>query len=101
MSRLLAIVAIAAVTAGHANAGPNIEFGQEYEEAYLLACESDRQNSHRTCVCSMEALEQKVGFTRFAEEMDRHREGFLERSVLATLAEDLVASCGMIGQVSE
>jgi hypothetical protein len=93
------ISAAAMIVAGSAVAGVNIEYGQEYEEAYLLVCE--RENSPRACSCSMEALEQKVGFTRFAEEIDRYREEFLERSPLATLATDFVNACSAIGQLKE
>jgi hypothetical protein len=100
MLRMFPVISAAAMlVAGSAVAGVNLEFGQEYEEAYLLMCE--RENSPRVCSCSMAALEEKVGFTHFAEEVDRHREAFLERSPLATLATDLVNSCGAIGQVEE
>src|SRR4051794_39991276 len=68
----------AAMISVAAYAGVNIEYGQEYEEAYLQTCE--RGNSARICSCSMEALEEKVGFTRFAEEVDRYRDEFMEES---------------------
>ena len=44
----------------------------------------------------MVALEEKVGFTRFAEEVDRHGKDFLEDSDLAVMAEDLLAHCKAI-----
>jgi hypothetical protein len=72
---------------------------QEYEEAYLLAC--TRDHSARACTCSMEALEDKVGFTRFAEEVDQHREDFLEESDLADMATDLVAHCKAISGLTD
>jgi hypothetical protein len=81
----------AAMISVAAYAGVNIEYGQEYEEAYLQTCERD--NSARVCSCSMEALQEKVGFTRFAEEVDRYRDEFLEESTLAVMANDLVARC--------
>jgi hypothetical protein len=89
----------AALVSGAANAGPNLEYGQDYEEAYLLTC--TRENSARACACSMEALEEKVGFTRFAEEVDRYGDDFLEDSDLATMAMDLVAHCEAVTGLNE
>jgi hypothetical protein len=74
-----------------AHAVLNLEYGQDYEVAYLLTCEQD--HPWRACSCSMVALEEQVGFVRFAEEVDRYREAFLEEAPLATLANDLVALC--------
>lgn len=100
MFRVFPVISAAAmIVAGSAFAGVNLEYGQEYEEAYMQVCE--QENSQRACSCSMAALEQKVGFTRFAEEVDRHREAFLERSPLATLATDLVNACNAIGQIKQ
>ena len=99
MFRVFPVISAAMVVAGSAFAGVNLEYGQEYEEAYLLVCE--RESSPRACSCSMAALQEKVGFTRFAEEIDRHREAFLERSPLATLATDLVNACNAIGQTEQ
>ena len=81
----------AAMISVAAYAGVNIEYGQEYEEAYLESCGKD--NSTRACLCSMEALQEKVGFDRFAEEVDSHRTDFREHSELGQLATDLVAKC--------
>ena len=93
MFKLCSVIGVtsAAMISAAAYAGANVEFGQEYEEAYLQSCQKD--NSARACVCSMEALEEKVGFLRFAEEVDRHRTNFRDRSELAPLAADLVAKC--------
>jgi len=93
MLKLSSVIGVcsAALIGVAAQAGVNIEYGQEYEEAYLQSCE--RGNSARACSCSMEALEEKVGFTRFAEEVDRYRDDFLEDSTLAVMATDLVATC--------
>jgi len=100
MLRVFPVVgAVAMIMSGSAFAGVNLEYGQEYEEAYLLMCE--RENSPRVCSCAMTALEEKVGFTRFAEEIDRHREKFFERSTMATLATDLVHSCGAVVEVQQ
>jgi hypothetical protein len=100
MLRVFPMIGVAAmVLTGPAIAGVNLEYGQEYEEAYLLACE--RENSSRACICGMEALEHKVGFTKFAEEVDRHRDRFFERSPLATLATDLINTCTAVGQVRQ
>jgi hypothetical protein len=74
-----------------AHAVLNLEYGQDYEVAYLVTCEQDHPS--RACACSMVALQEKVGFVRFAEEVDQYREAFLEESPLATLANDLVVSC--------
>jgi hypothetical protein len=84
-----AVLGIALI--GSAGAEVNLEYGQEYEEAYLQFC--TRGASASACTCSMEALETRVGFQHFAEEVDRHRDDFLEDSTLAPLATDLVASC--------
>jgi hypothetical protein len=91
MSKLCTAAVLSIALIGSASAGVNIEYGQEYEEAYLQSCE--RGNSARACSCSMEALEEKVGFTQFAEEVDRYRDDFLEESTLAVMANDLVATC--------
>jgi hypothetical protein len=92
MLKLCTAAALSVALIGSAaQAGVNLEYGQDYEEAYMLACEQD--NSRRACSCSMEALEERVGFTRFAEEVDRHRDDFLDHSELAVLATDLVALC--------
>ena len=100
MLRTFSVISAAAMAvAGSAFAGVNVEYGQEYEEAYLLVCE--KEHSPRVCSCSLEALERKVGFDRFAQEMDRHRDAFLERSPLATLATDLANACSAIGRVKE
>jgi hypothetical protein len=80
-----------ALISGAANAGANLEYGQEYEATYLQSCARD--NTPGACSCSMVALEEKVGFTEFAEEVVRHGEDFLEQSTLAVLATDLVATC--------
>jgi hypothetical protein len=94
------IGAAAMILTGPAIAEVNAEYGQEYEESYLLMCERD--NSYRACSCAMAALQEKVGFLRFAEEIDRYRNSFFERSPMATLATDLVNSCSAIaGEVKE
>ena len=101
MFKLTSVIGVysAALISFAANAGVNLEYGQEYEQAYLETCEQG--NSTRACTCSMEALEEKVGFQRFAEEVDRHRDDFLNRSELATLATDLVVSCEIGMHASE
>ena len=43
----------------------------------------------------------QIGFTRFAEEVDRHRDDLFERSPVAPLAKDLVYSCRAIGRAQE
>jgi hypothetical protein len=91
MPRLCTAAALSFALIGSANAGVNIEYGEVYEEAYLQIC--SRDNPMRACTCSMEALEEKVGFTRFAEEVDSHRDDFLKQSDLAVMASDLVAKC--------
>lgn len=99
MFKLVTGVCGAAMISVAAHAGVNLEYGQEYEQAYLETCEEG--NSARACTCSMEALEEKVGFLRFAEEVDRYRTDFLDRSELAPLATDLVASCEIGLRASE
>jgi hypothetical protein len=101
MFKLCSVIGVysAALISFAAYAGVNLEYGQEYEEAYLQSCEKD--NPSRACVCSMEALEEKVGFLRFAEEVDRYRTDFQDRSELATLAADLVVSCESAAHASE
>jgi hypothetical protein len=87
------------IVAGPAFADADLAFVQEYQDAYRLMCERD--NSARVCTCAMEGLEQKIGFTRFAEEVDRHRDDLFERSPVAPLAKDLVYSCRAIGRAQE
>ena len=92
--------AAAMILTGPTLAEVNVEYGQEYEEAYLLMCERD--HSHRVCSCGMAALQDKVGFERFAVEIERHRNAFFERSPMATLAADLVDACGAVaGEIKE
>jgi hypothetical protein len=94
------IGAAAVILTGPALAEVNVEYGQEYEEAYLLMCERD--NSHRACSCAMATLQEKIGFQRFAEEIERHRNAFFERSPMATLATDLVNACSAVaGETKE
>ena len=94
------IGAAAMILTGSAIAEVNVEYGQEYEEAYPLTCERDY--SHRVCSCGMTTLQDKVGFKRFAEEIERYRNAFFERSPMATLAADLVNACGVVaGEIKE
>jgi hypothetical protein len=99
MFKLCSVIGVtgAALISVAAYAGVNIEYGQEYEEAYLESCAHD--SSMRACVCSMEALQEKVGFERFAEEIDRHRRDFRDQSELGPLATDLVAKCEATARV--
>jgi hypothetical protein len=89
----LCTVAVLGVTlfGGAAHAVLNLEYGQEYEVAYLQTCEQDHPS--RACTCSMLALEEKVGFVRFAEEVDQYRETVLAEGPLAPLANGLLALC--------
>ena len=91
MTKLCTAAALSVALIGSANAGVNIEYGQEYEEAYLQLC--SRDNVTEVCSCALEALEEKVGFMRFAEEIDRYRADFLADSPLAVLASDLIVLC--------
>lgn len=72
-------------------AGVNLEFGEEYETVYLAAC--TQEHSARACQCTMEALEERVGFMVFADQVDRYRDSLVERSDLGDLASDLLARC--------
>jgi hypothetical protein len=98
MFRCLSALGVATMlAAGPASAAVNLEYGLEYEEAYLELCKIE--HSERACVCSMEALETRVGFEVFAEEISRHRAAFLDRSPLATAALDLIGSCTALGSL--
>ena len=57
------IGAAAMILTGSAIAEVNVEYGQEYEETYLLICERD--HSHRVCSCGMTTLQEKVWIQAF------------------------------------
>lgn len=89
------LVSIIVVLAAPAFAGANLEYGEAYETAYLDQCAQG--HSERACRCSMEALQDRVGFLAFAEEVDAHGRRFLEESALRTLVADLLGRCTAIG----
>lgn len=74
----------------------NLEYGQEYEIAYLEQC--TQELSERACRCAMEALQSRVGFAAFADQVDAHGRFFMERSDLRVLADDLFGRCTAIGR---
>jgi hypothetical protein len=77
-------------------AGANLEYGEAYETAYLDQC--TREHSERACQCSMEALQDRVGFLAFAEEVDTHGRRFMEGSEFRFLAADLLGRCTAVGK---
>lgn len=89
------LVSIIVLLAAPAFAGVNLEYGEAYETSYLDQCAQD--HSERACRCSMEALQDRVGFVAFAEEVDAHGQRFLEASALRTLVADLIGRCTAIG----
>jgi hypothetical protein len=93
--RLAILTGVAIFAASPAIAAVNLEYGQEYETAYLTQCTVDQ--SQRTCQCAMELLQEKVGFWDFAEQVSLHRERFMQESDLREMATDLIARCTAIG----
>jgi hypothetical protein len=76
-------------------ANVNLEYGHEYETAYLAQCTAE--HSARACACSMERLQEAVGFEQFAEQLATHQSRFMERSRLRDLTVDLIARCTAVG----
>lgn len=85
------------LAASPASATVNLEYGHEYETAYLAQC--TKEHSARTCACSMEKLQEAVGFEVFAEQLALHQVRFMERSKLRDLSVDLIARCTAVGSV--
>ena len=84
-----------ALAASPVSATVNLEYGYEYEAAYLAQCTAE--HSARACVCSMEKLQEVVGFDQFAEQLATHQSRFMERSKLRDLNVDLIARCTAVG----
>ena len=56
--------------AAPAVADPNVEYGESYEAAYLEACGATAVAS--ACQCSMEAIEEAISFSAFADLVAAH-----------------------------
>jgi hypothetical protein len=93
--RQIALAGFAVLVAFPAAAIVNLEYGMEYEQAYLDQCSIS--HSERACRCSMEALEEKVGFQEFAEQVAIYGKQMMERSDLRDLTTDLIARCTAVG----
>jgi hypothetical protein len=94
--RIAKLASVIALLATPAIADVNLEYGEEYETAYLDQC--TREHSERACRCAMEGLQDRVGFITFAEEVDAHRRRFMERSQLRILVADLLGRCTAVGR---
>ena len=97
MNRLVVASFLAAGLFARPAAAINLEYGQEYEVAFLQQCDS--VHGERACRCSMVALETRVGFERFAEEIERHRDHFFDRSDLRAEAVDLIGRCTAVSRI--
>jgi len=93
--RMILVAGLVALLAAPALAA-NLEYGQEYEAAFLDQC--TQEHSERACQCAMELMESRVGFTAFADQVDEYRQSFMERSDLRLLAAELVGRCTAIGR---
>lgn len=94
--RVAILTGVATFVALPAVAAVNLEYGHEYETAYIALCTADQ--SQHTCQCAMERLEEKVGFWDFAEQVSLHGDRFMQESDLREIAIDLIARCTAIGK---
>lgn len=94
--RSIAMLGLTILAASPASATVNLEYGYEYESAYLEQCTAE--HSARACTCSMEKLQEEVGFEIFAEQIAQHRSQFFEKSRLRDLSSDLLARCTAVGR---
>ncbi len=91
MTLLLAVPAIGLANA--AVADPNVEYGEQYEAAYLAACSVDRPLA--ACQCSMEVIEDTISFRAFAALVERYG-GDIRRAVPAERVDPVLErSCGI------
>jgi hypothetical protein len=95
--RSIAILGFTILAASPVSATVNLEYGHEYESAYLEQCSTEY--SARSCICSMERLQEEVGFEKFAEQVAQHQSQFFEKSPLRDLSSDLLARCTAVGRV--
>ena len=89
------LIGFAVLAASPSSATVSLEYGHDYEAAYIEQC--TEEHSARTCSCSMEKLQDTVGFEQFAEEVAAHHSRFMERSQLRDLTLDLIARCTAVG----
>jgi hypothetical protein len=70
LGRLLSCAGIAALAiSGPAHATVSIEYGQDYEDAYLTACAASQPPD--VCACQMTAIEDAMSSAAFAEAVQR------------------------------
>lgn len=93
----LAIATILAAGFASSATAVNLEYGHEYETAYLQQCE--REHSERACRCSMEALQTRIGFEKFAEQVERHGQQIAESAGARMVSKDLLARCSAVGRL--
>ena len=96
MRAVLISVLLAMSTIGPTNvvsADPNVEYGEEYEAAYLAACSVNRPLA--ACQCSMEVIEDTISFNAFAALVEHHG-GDIRRAVPAARVDPtLERRCGI------
>ena len=93
----LFLAAPALILANTTSADPNVEYGEEYENAYLAACSAERPLA--ACQCSMEAIEDAISFRAFATLIELYG-GDIRRAIPADRVDPaLERRCG-IAQLS-
>lgn len=89
----LLLAAPALVLANATSADPNVEYGEEYEIAYLAACSAERPLT--ACQCSMEAIEDTISFRAFAALIEQYG-GDIRRAVPADRVDPVLERrCGI------
>jgi hypothetical protein len=98
--RLLIYVAIATLaTFGQVDAGVSLEYGQDYQDAYLTACAS-RQDA-QLCSCEITAIEGTVSFEVFAEAVQRSGGDVREDPIWPASVSAIAESCPGLGDVGD
>jgi hypothetical protein len=89
----LLLAAPALILANATRADPNVEYGEQYETAYLAACSAGR--SLAACQCSMEAIEDTISFHAFATLIEQYG-GDIRRAVPADRVDPVLERrCGI------
>ena len=94
--RTTILLGLAVLAASPSSAAVDLEYGYEYETAYLAQCTTEY--SARACACAVERLQETIGLERFAEQIALRQTRSIERSRLRDLSADLVTRCTALGR---
>jgi hypothetical protein len=90
-------IAVLSFSIGSGAVAANLEYGHEYEAAFLQQCA--REHNERTCRCSMQTLQTRIGFEKFAELAERRRHEVTQSEEARMAEADLLARCSAIGSL--